>query len=209
MIDGGWEFVTPGIPDDLFRRGQGPGQVPMTKEEVRCLTIGKLRLKKDSVVYDIGAGTGSISVEAAWQAKEGRVFAVEKEEAAVKLILENSRRFGLENIAVIRGEAPEALHGLPPADRVIIGGSGGRLEEVLRAVAPRLKAGGRIVVNAVTVDTLATSLRLLEELGFQETGAVSLTVARAEKAGVARLWKGLNPVCLVLGEKSAQGRENG
>ncbi len=201
MADRGWEFATPGIPDDLFQRGQGPARAPMTKEEIRCLVIGKLRLKSDSVVYDIGAGTGSIAVEAAFQAREGRVFAVEKEEAAVALIRENSRRFGVENIVVVHGEAPEALDGLPPADRVIIGGSGGRLEEILRTVASRLKEGGRIVVNAVTIDTLATSVKVLEELGFGEAGTVSLTVARAERVGAARIWKGLNPVYLVVGEK--------
>jgi cobalt-precorrin-6B (C15)-methyltransferase len=193
-----WPYVTPGIPDAGFVRGG----VPLTKEEVRCLALCKARLKARSVVYDVGAGTGSFAVEAALLAREGMVYAVEKDPGAQSLILENARRFGVaERLVLVAGEAPAALADLPPADRIFIGGSGGRLEEILRAAAGKLKERGRLVVSAVTVETLAAAVKLLPELGFAEVETVLLTVAKVEKAGRAGIWKGANPVWLVAGER--------
>lgn len=192
-----WGYVTPGIPDDWFAKNG----VPMTREEVRCLTLCKIRLKRDSVVYDIGSGTGSIAVEAALLAGEGMVYAVEKNGRAAELIAGNARRFGVNNLRVVSGEAPAALAGLPLADRIFVGGSGGRLKEILSAAAEKLKEGGRLVVNAVTVETLAVSVETLAELGFSELETLSLTVAKTAQAGRARVWKGMNPVFLIVGKR--------
>ena len=195
-------FVTPGIPDRCFY-SEG---IPLTKEEVRCVTLCKARLAADSVVYDIGAGTGSIAVEAALLAPRGAVYAVEKEPRAVETIWRNAAKFGVTgNLHVVRGEAPGALAGLPTADRVIIGGSGGRLKDILPAAYGKLQPGGRLVVNAVTLETPAAALLLLEQLGASEVEACCLTVARLARAGHSNIMKGMNPVFIITGRRPAQG----
>lgn len=193
-----WEFVTPGIPDVYFTKDN----LPMTKEEVRCLTICKARLKSNSIIYDIGAGTGAIAIEAALLAKKGMVYAIEKEQQAAEIILKNTRKFGINNLQVIQEEAPEVLHELPPADRIIIGGSGGRLKDILTVASAKLKNQGRIVVNAVTIETLATAVKLLKEMGFNEVSTCCLAVTRVKQAGKASVFKGMNPVFLIVGERA-------
>jgi len=192
-----WDFVTPGIPDICFTKDN----IPLTKEEVRCLTICKARLKRNSIIYDIGAGTGSIAIEAALLAREGMVYAVEKEQRAAEIILKNAGKFGVNNLCVIQGEAPEALHELPAADRIIIGGSGKRLKDILIVAHAKLKAQGRVIINAVTMETLATSVQLLEAMALAEVSTCCLTVARVKQAGGSRIFQGLNPVFLVVGER--------
>jgi cobalt-precorrin-6B (C15)-methyltransferase len=183
-----WDYVTPGIPDDYFERSK----VPMTKEEVRTVTLSKARIKADSIIYDIGAGTGSITVETALLAADGRVYSIEKRPDALALVRENIARFGLTNVNVVEGEAPEALEGLPQADRIIIGGSGGRIEEILDACARKLTGDGIIVVNAVSLDTLKSVLDHVPE-GFHPE-VVQVQVSRMDEKG---LLKALNPVFII------------
>lgn len=204
MSDVKWPYITPGVPDGLFFTGG----VPLTKEEVRCLVLCKARLKWDSVIYDIGAGTGSLAVESALLAGGGTVYAVEKDGQALSVLAENIRRFGAGNVVVVAGEAPGVLSGLPPADRVFIGGSGGRLEEILEAASSKLKDGGRLVVTAVTVETTAAAVRMLPLLGYVGVEVVMVTVARIKRAGRAGVWSGGNPICIIAGEK-AGGRAAG
>ena len=128
----------PGVPDEAFVRGK----VPMTKEEIRCVALSKLRLGETSVVYDIGAGTGSVAVEAARMAFRGHVYAVERNPEGLKLIRENQEALRAAGLTVVSGEAPEALEGLPAPDQVFIGGSGGRLSEILAAVLRKIRASG-------------------------------------------------------------------
>lgn len=190
------EFTTPGIPDACFIRND----LPMTKEEIRCLTICKARLKSNSVVYDVGAGIGAIAVEAALLAREGMVYAIEKEPQAQEAILKNASKFGVGNLKLVCGEAPEAFSGLPFADRIIVGGSGGRLKDILTAAGEKLRAKGRIIVNAITVETLATAVKMLQEMEL-EVNTCSLMVAKEKQAGKANIFKALNPVFLVVGER--------
>lgn len=191
-----WASAAPGIPDSMFVRGE----VPMTKEEIRAMTISKARLNEGDIVYDIGAGTGSITVEAALMARRGHVYAVERLAAGVELVRENAARFRAGNVTVIHGEAPEALQDLPPADRIIIGGSGGNLPEIIEACQTKLKAQGRLVINAVTLETLNTAISLLEARGY-DPEAVSITVSRLEKVGQSHMFKGLNPVYIISAQK--------
>lgn len=191
-----WEYRTPGIPDGLFARGEAP----MTKEEVRAITLSKLRLRGDEIIYDIGAGTGSIAIECALLARDGKVYAIERDGEALGLIEANKDLFGVENLEVVRGEAPEALKSLPQPDRVVIGGSGGRLVEIVEAVGDKLKSGGRIVINSVTLETLHTSVEVLERLGM-EVEVTQVIIAKGEKVGGVRLFRALNPVHIIVGEK--------
>ncbi len=189
-----WPYATGAIPDELFIRGD----VPMTKADVRLASIARLRLKDGDTVYDIGAGTGSVAVETALAIPNGRVFAIECDAAALLLIEKNRRAFGAYNIEIKAGEAPKALNDLPVPDAVFIGGSGGSLEAIFRAVLaknPRV----RMVINAITLETLARSTALMEEAGFEETEAVQLGVARVKKAGSSHMLLAQNPVFILSG----------
>ncbi|HBT47333.1 MAG TPA: precorrin-6Y C5,15-methyltransferase (decarboxylating) subunit CbiT [Peptococcaceae bacterium] len=174
----------------------GRGKVPLTKEEIRVLTLAKARLAPGQTVYDIGSGTGSLTVESARLVVPGTVYAVEEDSVAADLTRANVRAFGLENVVQIGGRAPEALEGLPPADRIIIGGSGGRLKCILERCSRALKPRGIIVINAVTLDTLWDSLTFGRHQGY-ETSAVAVTVARLEEVGGRCMFRSLNPVYIV------------
>ena len=188
--------VTHGIPDECFLRDK----VPMTKEEVREISISKLRLEKDSVIYDVGAGSGSVSVEMALQALEGQVYAVEKNPVAVNLLLENKKKFCADNLTVAEGLAPEALEELPAPTHAFIGGSAGNMKEILELLL-RKNPAVRVVVNAITLETVAEALDALKELPFGEADIVSVSVARSKKAGRYHMMMGQNPVYVI----SAQG----
>lgn len=158
-----WEFRTPGVPESYFDREGSP----ITKEEVRVLTLSKARIKKDSIIWDIGSGTGSISVEAALLAEEGRVYSIERDPRRCQLIKNNIKKFKVPNVEVVEGEAPEVLESLPLVDRVIIGGSGGRIKEIIEYSANKLSSGGVIVVNAIKDETLREATDTFRELGFK------------------------------------------
>jgi|TARA_B100001971_G_C18259216_1_gene585066 precorrin-6Y C5,15-methyltransferase (decarboxylating) len=159
----GWDYVTPGIPDKSFIRKNAP----MTKEEVRVITLSKLRIKEDSVIYDIGAGTGSISIEAGIIARSGMVYAIEKVKSRSELIDENLSKFNLRNVKIIHGEAPDALIDLPVADRIVIGGNGGKLTEILKKCDKKLSKEGLIVMNFIALDSLNQALSVIGNLGFE------------------------------------------
>ncbi|MCI9217082.1 precorrin-6A reductase [Lachnospiraceae bacterium 42-17] len=181
-----------GLPDSSFLRGN----VPMTKEEVRCVCISKLRICKNSVIYDVGAGTGSVSVEAALKAPAGCVYAIEKNEEAAGLIRENSRRLGTDNLTVIKGEAPEIFRDLPVPDCVFIGGSGGCLRDILGAVIQK-NFRVRIVISAITLETLTEAAKICKSIKKKEEEILQLTVAKARLAGKYHMMTGQNPVYII------------
>ncbi len=183
-----------GIADDEFIRGK----VPMTKEEVRAVLLHKLRLNRNSIVADIGAGTGSLSIEAALLASEGKIYAVEKNPEAVEILRANIEKFGVGNVEIVSGEAPSALESLPSLDRVIVGGSSGKLREIIDAVKGKLRPHGRVVVSALTLENLFTALKAFE--GDFDFEVVEVIAARAEKLGRYRALKARNPVFILSGE---------
>lgn len=191
-----WRFQTPGIPDDLFIRGD----LPMTKEEVRAVTISKLRLKRDNVVWDIGAGTGSLSIEAGLIADQGSIWAIEKESEGIELVNRNCEQFGVENIELINGEAPGALLDLPAPDRVIIGGSGGQLEEILSIVDKNMAIEGRVVINAITLETLLAAKEALSRLNYN-FNIITVSITRTKEVGNYHMLKAQNPIYIIAGER--------
>ncbi len=185
--------ITPGLADEAFLRDK----VPMTKEEVREIILCKLRLTGGAVVYDIGAGTGSVSVECARLCEEGMVYAIERKPEAVALIKKNREKFGLERIAVQEGSAPEALESLPEPSHVVIGGNGGRMKEILRAVKKKARQDIRVVISAVTLETLSETLEALKEFSLEEPDIVQVSVSRAHPLGKYHLMQALNPVMVI------------
>ena len=193
-----WQFSTPGIPDEHFVRLKG---VPMTKEEVRAITISKLQLFPEAIVYDIGAGSGSVAVECAIFCPAGKIFAVEREELALEIIHKNVNRFELQNIEFILGVAPGAMADLPPAHRIFIGGSNGNLEGILMKAQEKLLPGGRLVVNSVTLETGPKAVDFMEKHNFTAIEVTSVNIAKAGARGGIRLWQSKNPVQIVSGTK--------
>lgn len=165
------------------------------------MTLAKARLADTHVIWDIGAGTGSISVEAALTAVNGTVYAVEKEPEAVELIKQNIGRFETENVKIYSGTAPEILRGLPEPDRVFIGGSGGNLAEIIDFAYEKMNWGGRLVINAVVMETLSTAVETLKQLGLADIDITQVAVAKAVEVGNLHMFKSHNPVFIISGEK--------
>ena len=190
--------ATHGLPDEAFIRGKAP----MTKTEVRTVSLSKLRLKEDSICYDIGAGTGSVSVEMALRAYRGHVFAIEKKEDAAALLEENKKKFALEHMQIIRGTAPEALRGLPAPTHAFIGGSSGNLREIVHLLMEQ-NPYVRIVINCITLETVGEALECIRELKREqesvawETEVVQLGVARSKNIGRYHMMMGENPIYII------------
>ena len=187
-----WPYASSGIPDELFIRGD----VPMTKQEVRAVALAKLRLTATDTVWDVGAGTGSVSIEAALVARAGSVWAVERNAAGVRLIRENADAFGCGNVYAVPGVAPEALAKLPVPDAVFVGGSAGELPSIVEAALEK-NSHVRLCVPCVTIETLTEACALLSGSRFKGFEACQLSAARAEAVGSHHLMKAQNPVFLV------------
>ena len=187
-----WPYASSGIPDELFIRGD----VPMTKQEVRAVALAKLRLTATDTVWDVGAGTGSVSIEAALVARAGSVWAVERNAAGVRLIRENADAFGCGNVHAVPGVAPEALAKLPVPDAVFVGGSAGELPSIVEAALDK-NSQVRLCVPCVTVETLTEACALLSGSRFKGFEACQVSAARAEAVGSHHLMKAQNPVFLV------------
>ncbi len=183
----GTDSTAYGLPDEAFDRDQ----VPMTKEEIRSISLSKLGLGERSVVWDVGAGSGSVSVECARVARAGRVYAVEKKESALALTARNVEKFGLRNVEIIPGAAPEALLDLPAPTHVFIGGSSGKMRPILDIVLEKNPAA-RIVVNAVTLETAAELTELSWE--FETADIAYVQVSRPRIAGRYHLMTAQNGV---------------
>lgn len=181
--------LTHGKRDAEFIRGQ----VPMTKEEVREVTVCKLKLYEGAVVYDIGSGTGSVAVEIAGLSDDIRVFAVEKKDEAVSLIEKNKEKFRLENIEIVKTEAPEGLAGLPAPTHAFIGGGGGKIREILSALY-RKNPGMRVVINAVSMETICEIKEILSLYPVEHEEIVQMQISRARKAGAYHLMQAENPI---------------
>ena len=194
-----WNAKTPGIPDELFDRDEN---VPITKEEVRAVQISKARLKPGMIVYDIGCGSGSISVEAALQVeKSGSVHAIDYDAKAVELTKKNITKFNLENISVIFGNAKEKINELPDADAIFIGGTGGDTKEIVELCENKLKSGGRIVIGIILIETLYSVLKTIENLKFTSVDITQITIGKSRKTSTGTMMLARNPVTIISSTK--------
>ena len=196
-----WKYKTPGIPDELFLQSDKvPGP---TKEEIRVVTISKARIREGAYVLDVGCGTGGLTVEAALQVGyKGKVFAVDEDEEAVKLTRSNVEKFDAQDIVqIIHGKAPDVILNLPKLDAVIIGGTK-NLRKVMQISFEKLKTGGRIVVNAILLETATTALDEIKKLKAKDIDVISIVVAKGKDIGSGTMMLARNPITLVSATKA-------
>ncbi len=183
--------------DEWFIRGE----IPMTKSEVRAVSVSRLELQTNSIVYDIGAGTGSVSVEAALKVPKGHVYAFEQKEEGCALIQANAKKAGLTNLTVVPGKAPESLAGYPAPDRVFLGGSSGNMEEILDLVT-ELNPAVQLVINVIALESLSQAMAWFQKKGW-EPEVVCMQVSRAAKRGPYHMMQAQNPIYIL----AAQGQQ--
>lgn len=189
---------TLGIPDSSFMTVKKQ----ITPEEVRVVVLAKLRLRQDMVLWDIGAGSGSVSIEADALLPFGRIFAVERNSDSLRFLRQNLNNFHSRNVRLVEGEAPACLEDLPDPDRVFIGGSGGNLWELLEVIDERLSASGRVVLTASTLDTLVAATDFFENNGYV-IEVVTLNIARTSSETDYKMFEALNPVYVVVALKES------
>lgn len=193
-----WPYTTPGIPDELFE--QLPG-IPMSKRETRLLLISQLRLETNSVLWDIGAGTGTIPVETGLLCPQGQILAIERDQEVASLIRRNCDRFEVHNVQVIEGSAPECLQAIPgPPQRVCIEG-GHPIKVILKQVWSQLQPQGRIVATAVSLESLYAISEAFAELQARNIEVVQSVINRLETRGNHQLFTAVDPIFILSGEK--------
>jgi len=194
-----WKHRTPGIPDELFERVE---DVPITKEEVRVIQISKARLSAGQTVYDVGCGSGSISIEAANQVgSSGKVFSIDIDQNAVELTKKNLAKFQISNVSVIHGNAMQKIDELPVADAIFIGGTGGETADIIKLCESKLKPGGRIVIGTILVETLYSVLNVIEKLKFSSVDIIQVTISKSKKTSTGTMFLARNPVTIISATK--------
>lgn len=193
-----WPYVTPGIPDELFERLPG---IPMSKREVRILLISCLQLQPDSVVWDIGAGTGTIPVETGLLCPQGRIIAVERDSEVVSLIRQNCDRFEVDNVEVVEGSAPDCLENLSPIPHRVCLEGGRDVRAILAAAWKYLQPGGRIVATASNLESLYGISEGFAQLQVRNVEVVQSSINRLERRGGSQSFEAINPMFILSGEK--------
>ena len=195
-----WNYKTPGIPDEYFERAE---KVPITKEEVRTIQLSKARLNVGQTVYDIGCGSGSISIEAALQIESnGKVLAIDYDQNAVELTKMNLKKFNISNVSVIFGNAKEKILDLEEADVIFIGGTGGDTAEIVKLSENKLKTGGRIVIGTILIETLYSVLQILDKLNFNSVDITQVTISKSRKTTTGTMMLARNPVTIISATKA-------
>ena len=180
------------------------GKVPITKEEVRAISINKLDLLNAKTFIDVGAGTGSISIEAGYNYPDLRVIAIERNDDALDLVNKNIENFNLTNVEVVKAYAPVELDIYNDVDAIFLGGTGNKLEEIIEWSKDLLVPGGRLVANFIIIDTFYEMLRLVREKGFKNVDVTVLNVSKLEKLGPGEYFKPHNPIYIISCEKGVE-----
>ncbi len=186
-----------GTPDNRYDHEGGL----ITKSEIRAITLAKLRLASDHILWDLGAGSGSISIEASLLVKKGRIFAIEQNPARIEQIKNNRKRFGVRNLKVIHAELPNGLSNLPQPNGIFIGGGGKDLKKIITAAVKYLKPAGCIVINTVLVPNLQVAMTTLSQLKF-ETDVIQVQINRTRQMPWAERFEAQNPVWIISGTRT-------
>jgi precorrin-6Y C5,15-methyltransferase (decarboxylating) CbiT subunit len=193
-----WPYITPGIPDDLFEHLPG---IPLSQREVRLLLIAQLRLTSDSVLWDIGAGTGTIPVEVGLLCPKGQIIAIERDEEVANLIKRNCDRFEVKNVEVIEGSAPECLHDLKVSPHRVCIEGGRPIQEILQAAWHYLPPSGRVVATAANLESLYAISQSFSLLRARNIEVVQSAVNRLETRGFSQTFTAVDPIFILSGEK--------
>jgi cobalt-precorrin-6B (C15)-methyltransferase len=196
-----WVYKTPGIPDEAFIQSEGiPGP---TKEEIRVITISKARLREGDVIIDVGCGTGGLTVEAALQVgPKGKVYAIDEDPLAINLTTSNVEKFGLKgSVSIVVGKAPQALLTVPSADGILVGGGGASLRTILQIANNKLYSNGRIVVNAILLETATLAINELKSLGFKDIDVTNVSVAKGKQINSGTMMMARNPITIISATK--------
>ncbi|HIK04276.1 MAG TPA: precorrin-6Y C5,15-methyltransferase subunit CbiT [Trichormus sp. M33_DOE_039] len=193
-----WPYVTPGIPDELFEHLPG---IPLTQREIRLLLISQLRLEPDSVLWDIGAGTGTIPVEVGLLCPKGKIIAVERDEEVANLIKRNCDRFDVKNVEVIEGSAPECLHEIKVSPHRVCIEGGRPIQDILQAVWNYLPSSGRVVATAANLESLYVISQSFSQLQARNIEVVQSAVNRLERRGFSQTFAAVDPIFILSGEK--------
>lgn len=193
-----WPYRTPGIPDELFEELPG---IPLTKREIRVLLMSQLRLKPDSVFWDIGAGTGTIPVEVGLLCPDSQIFAIERDEEVASLIQRNCDRFSVKNVTVVEGNAPECLEPLKAKPDCICIEGGRSLKTILEVAWQQLNTGGTLVATATNFESLYTISESLAALRMRNIEVVQSAINRLENRGIRQVFAALDPLFIISGTK--------
>ena len=180
------------------------GKVPITKEEVRAISLNKLELLNAKTFIDVGAGTGSVSIEAGYSYPNLKVIAIERNDDAIDLVKQNKEKFNLDNVEIIKAYAPVELDKDIKADEIFLGGTGKKLEEIIDWSKDLLVDGGRLVANFIIIDTFYEMLRIVKEKGIKNIDVTVLNVAKLEKLGTGEYFKPHNPIYIISCEKGVE-----
>ena len=195
-----WNNKTPGIPDEDFERTE---DVPITKEEARVIQISKARLSEGDTVYDIGCGSGSITVEAGLQiGKMGKIYAVDIDPKAIDLTRKNLAKFGVSNVDLALSDAKQKIPELPLADAIFVGGTGGDTKDIVTMCNDKLKPGARIVIGVILIETLYAVLDVIYKLGLSDIDITQVTISKSKKTSTGTMMLARNPVTIISATKT-------
>jgi cobalt-precorrin-6B (C15)-methyltransferase len=195
-----WNHKTPGIPDEEFERTE---DVPITKEEARVIQISKARLSEGDLIYDIGCGSGSITVESGIQiGKTGKIYAIDVDPRAIELTKKNLDRFGITNVELILADAKQKIPELPLADAIFIGGTGGDTKDIVTLCNSKLKPGARIVIGVILIETLYAVLDVIHKIGFSDIDITQVTISKSKKTSTGTMMIARNPVMIISATKT-------
>lgn len=194
-----WKYRTPGIPDENFLRNV---HVPITKEEIRVIQISKSQLRQGYIVYDVGCGSGSLTVEAALQiGKTGKVYSIDINAEAIKLTKQNIAKFGLTNAHTIYGNAKYMLDTLPNCDVIFIGGTGVDAVQIIEICYKKLKPNGKIIMGTILIETLSMALQTMKKLSMS-VDLTQVIISKSRQISTGTMMSSRNPVTIISATKS-------
>jgi cobalt-precorrin-6B (C15)-methyltransferase len=188
-----WNYITPGIPDQLFERSEN---VPITKEDIRSIVLSKLRLRKNYSVIDVGCGSGSITVEVCLQVNSKNVYAIDLDENAIELTKKNLQKFGV-SANLIYSRAEVILPSLPKVDAIIVGGTKGKTEKIIELCISKLKKNGRLVVDTILIETMYKALRTIKKEKMDEIEVTQVTISKGKEVPSGTMLISRNPILIL------------
>ena len=192
-----WNYLTPGIPDELFERSEN---VPITKEDIRSIVLSKLRLRKNCSVIDVGCGSGSITVEICLQVNSKKVYAIDSDKNAIELTRKNLDKFGV-SANLFYSKAEEILPSLPNVDAIIIGGTKGKTEKIIELCISKLKKDGRLVIDTILIETMYKALRAVKKEKMREIDVTQVTISKGKDVSSGTMLISRNPILILSATK--------